>query len=149
MKEFKIVSVNISRNKGTRKTPVKQATLVEDFGIEGDAHGGKWHRQVSLLAYEDIEEMIQRGFDLSSGDFAGNITTKGVELSNLPVGTRLYIGDTIMEITQIGKECHNKCAIYYQAGDCIMPRKGIFARVIKGGEINNESSCYYDIRPGL
>lgn len=145
MKTFEIISINISKSKGTRKTPVISAILKENHGLEDDAHADNWHRQVSLLAIEDIATMKAKGLDVTSGDFAENITTKGIQLPDLPVGTRLHIGDTVLEVTQIGKECHNKCAIYYQAGDCIMPNRGIFAKVIKGGEISNESRCYYDI----
>ncbi len=145
MKKFEIVSINVSETKGTRKSPVGLAKLIESYGLEGDAHADNWHRQVSLLATEDIAEMIKKGVDVTSGDFGENITTKGIELVSLPLGTVLHIGETILEVSQIGKECHTRCAIYYQAGDCIMPRNGIFAKVIKGGEITLESSCYYDI----
>jgi MOSC domain-containing protein YiiM len=140
---MKIVSIAISKKKGTRKTPVSAARLVEGHGIEGDAHAGPWHRQVSLLATEDIQGMQAKGLDVDFGDFAENIATSGIDLPGLPIGSRLRIGGSVLlEITQIGKECHNKCAIYYQAGDCIMPKRGIFARVITGGEI----SCNDDIQ---
>jgi len=146
MNKFKILSINISEKKGELKKPVSTAVLEVDFGIKGDAHAGNWHRQVSFLAQEDIEEMIKKGAIITYGDFAENITTEGVDLANLPVGTQLFIGETILEVTQIGKECHNnKCAIFQQVGDCVMPRSGIFAKVIKGGEINSESNCYYSI----
>ena len=103
--------------------------LVEDFGLRGDAHGGPWHRQISLLALESIEKMQAKGLDVHPGDFAENLTTQGIDLVSLPVGTRLRIGkDVIGEVTQIGKECHNRCAIYYQAGDCVMPREGILLK---------------------
>ncbi|MEW5817545.1 MAG: MOSC domain-containing protein [Spirochaetota bacterium] len=144
-KEFKILSINISEKKGTQKKPVDKAVVYEEGGLEGDAHAGKWHRQVSLLAKEEIDTMRNRGIELTFGDFAENITTEGIELSSLPVGTRLYMGDTILEITQIGKECHHGCAIYQVVGDCVMPRKGVFAKVVKGGIINRESYCYYNI----
>jgi MOSC domain-containing protein YiiM len=111
----------------------------------GDAHAGNWHRQISLLANEDIESMRGNGIDLDFGDFAENITTEGITLHELPIGTRLNIDSTILEITQIGKECHHGCAIYTAVGDCVMPRRGIFAKVIEQGEISNESSCYYNI----
>jgi MOSC domain-containing protein YiiM len=134
---MKIVSIAISKKKGTRKTQVQSVRLIENHGIENDAHAGPWHRQVSLLAMEDIQSMQEKGVDVDFGDFAENIATSGIDLPNLPIGTRLRLGDNVLlEITQIGKECHNKCAIYYQAGDCIMPKKGIFARVIKGGKIS-------------
>jgi len=129
------VAVCISENKGERKTPVDSVELRENHGIVGDAHAGDWHRQVSLLASESIDKMRKLGLDVDSGDFAENITTSGIELVSLPVGTRLQIGSTLLEVTQIGKECHNRCAIYYQAGDCVMPKEGIFAKVITGGII--------------
>ena len=134
---MKIVSIAVSKKKGTRKTQVSSARLVEGHGIRGDAHAGPWHRQVSLLATEDIHGMQEKGLDVHFGDFAENIATSGIDLPNLPIGSRLRLGDSVLlEITQIGKECHNKCAIYYQAGDCIMPKRGIFASVIRGGEIS-------------
>ena len=135
-KPMKIVSIATSRKKGTRKTVVDSAVILRDHGLEDDAHAGDWHRQVSLLALESIEKARQMGLEVTFGDFAENIATSGVDLPNLPVGTRLKLGDTvILEISQIGKECHKKCAIYYQAGDCIMPREGVFAKVIEGGSI--------------
>ena len=132
----KIVSIAISRKKGTRKQTVTQAQLVKAHGLDGDAHAGKWHRQVSFLAYESIARARANGLDVGFGDFAENIATEGIDWIHLPIGTRLQLGrDAEVEITQIGKECHQKCAIYYQAGDCIMPREGVFARVLKGGTI--------------
>jgi MOSC domain-containing protein YiiM len=145
MKNFKILSINIADKKGEKKIPIAEAVLKENFGIAGDAHGGDWHRQVSMLASEDIAEMIKKGAKVTYGDFAENITTEGINLPDLPIGTRLNLGDAILEVTQIGKECHEHCAIFRQIGDCVMPRKGIFTRVIKGGKINNESNCYYNI----
>jgi MOSC domain-containing protein YiiM len=145
MTKFKILSINISDKKGEKKIPIPEALLIYNFGIEGDAHAGDWHRQVSLLAQEDVEEMIKKGANVKCGDFAENITTADIDLANLPIGTILNIGPAVLEITQIGKECHQHCAIFRQVGDCVMPRKGIFARVIKGGKINNESNCYYNI----
>jgi MOSC domain-containing protein YiiM len=131
-----VVSVNISERKTVRKKPVGECKLLEEHGFEKDAHAGDWHRQVSLLALESIEKMCEMGLDVGPGDFAENITTKGIELLSLPIGTLITIGDDILlEVTQIGKVCHTKCAIYYQAGDCIMPKEGIFARVIKGGDV--------------
>jgi MOSC domain-containing protein YiiM len=133
---MQVVSIAVSKKKGTRKRPVESALLVEGHGLEGDAHAGPWHRQVSFLSAESIHRARDRGLDVSYGDFAENIATEGIDWETVPVGRRLEIGDSVLvEITQIGKECHNKCAIYYQAGDCIMPREGIFARVLKGGEI--------------
>jgi MOSC domain-containing protein YiiM len=132
----KIVSLATSKKKGTRKTCVAEANLIEGHGIEGDAHAGAWHRQVSFLANESIEKARQNGLKVGFGDFAENIATEGIDWMAMSVGTRLKLGDSaLVEITQIGKECHQKCAIYYQAGDCIMPREGIFARVLVGGAI--------------
>jgi len=133
----KIVSINISDKKGVRKKPVDEAVITEDYGIQGDAHASsKWHRQVSLLALESIKKMQEMGLDVKPGDFAENITTEGIDLMSLPLGTRMRIGkDVIGEVSQIGKECHTRCAIYYQAGDCVMPKEGIFMRVLKGGTI--------------
>jgi MOSC domain-containing protein YiiM len=128
-----VLAVCISENKGERKTPVDAVELREEHGIVGDAHAGDWHRQVSLLASESIDKMRALGLDVDSGDFAENITTRGIDLVSLPVGARLQIGPALLEVTQIGKECHTRCAIYHQAGDCVMPREGIFARVIRGG----------------
>jgi len=134
--DVKIVSLAISRKKGTRKKIVAEARLIKDHGLEGDAHAGKWHRQVSLLSSESIEASRRRGLDVTFGDFAENIATTGTDWKTIPVGTQVRLGDTaLIEITQIGKECLNRCAIYYQAGDCIMPREGVFARVLEGGVI--------------
>lgn len=131
----KIISINISDAKGERKKPVASAELEPEHGIAGDAHAGKWHRQVSLLASESIEKMKQKGLDVGPGDFAENLTTTGVDLPVLPIGTRLRLGHTLVEVTQIGKKCHNRCNIYHQAGDCVMPREGIFVKVLEGGSI--------------
>jgi len=131
-----IVAVCRSDNKGERKKDVGEALLLDDFGLEKDAHAGAWHRQVSLLALESISKMRSRGLDVNPGDFAENLTTKGIDLLALPPGARLQVGnDVLMEVTQIGKECHERCAIYYQAGDCVMPREGIFAKVLRGGTV--------------
>lgn len=132
----KVLSINISEKKGTPKTEINPGVLIEEFGFEGDAHAGKWHRQVSLLAKESIEKSKGLPTDgLCHGVFAENITTEGIILHTLPVGTRLKINECILEITQIGKECHDGCAIRQLVGQCIMPREGIFCRVIKGGKI--------------
>ncbi len=128
-----IVAVCISKNKGERKTPVEQVELRENHGIVGDAHAGEWHRQVSLLAKESIDKMREMGLDVDNGDFAENLTTEGIELPTLPIGAQLQIGEVLLEVTQIGKECHTRCAIYHQAGDCVMPKEGIFAKVLQGG----------------
>ena len=130
-----VVATCISEKKGERKTPLEAVILRENHGIVGDAHAGDWHRQVSLLAAESIDKMRKLGLDVNSGDFAENITTSGIELVSLPIGTRLLVGETQLEVTQIGKECHTRCAIYHQAGDCVMPKEGIFARVISGGTV--------------
>jgi len=133
---MKVVSIAISKKKGTRKVRVDHATLVQGHGLEGDAHAGQWHRQVSFLASESIEKAKKSGLDVTFGDFAENIATSGIDWQNIPLGTEVRLGGSaIVKITQIGKECHNKCAIYYAAGDCIMPREGVFARVLKEGKI--------------
>src|SRR5919109_1388002 len=131
----KVIAVCISVNKGERKTPVESVELRENHGIVGDAHAGEWHRQVSLLAKESIDKMRGMGLDVDNGDFAENITTEGIDLPALPVGSRMTVGETLLEVTQIGKECHTRCAIYHQAGDCVMPKEGIFAKVLKGGMV--------------
>ena len=132
----RIVSIAVSDRKGTRKTMVEAAEVVEDHGLLGDAHAGPWHRQVSFLANEQIRQARERGLDVDFGDFAENLATEGVDWKEMPVGSRVKLGGrVIVEITQIGKECHRKCAIYYQAGDCIMPREGVFGKVIRGGTI--------------
>lgn len=141
---FKMLSLNISEKKGEQKHPVDSMELKVDHGIEGDAHGGNWHRQISMLANEDIDGMRGKGVELEFGDFAENITTSGINLSALPVGTRLNLGECEVEVTQIGKECHQGCAIFQAVGDCVMPRKGIFVKVIKGGTITNECDCSYN-----
>jgi MOSC domain-containing protein YiiM len=132
----KVIAVCISPEKGTRKKDIGRCELVPDFGLQDDAHGGPWHRQVSLLAMESIRKMIEKGLQVGPGDFAENICTEGLDLTQLPIGTQLRIGSaSLLEVTQIGKVCHTRCAIFYQAGDCVMPREGIFARVLQGGEI--------------
>ena len=131
----KLIAICTSRKKGTEKTAVDSAFLKKDHGIEGDAHGGNWHRQVSLLALEKIEEFRSRGAEVAFGAFGENLVVEGFDLRILPVGTKLRIGDAILEITQIGKECHSRCAIYEMVGDCIMPREGVFAKVLEGGMI--------------
>lgn len=133
---MKIVSIAVSKKKGTRKSLVDEALLRQDHGLEGDAHAGPWHRQVSFLASESIEKARARGLDVTFGDFAENIATEGIDWLEIPIGTKLRLGNTaLVEVTQIGKVCHNKCAIYYMAGDCIMPKEGIFARVLSEGKI--------------
>ena len=132
----KIAAVCTSTEKGTRKCDVGSVTITADYGIEGDAHAGPWHRQVSMLAAESIEAMRQKGLTLAPGDFGENIVTEGINLLELKVGSRLRLGASVVgEVTQIGKTCHQRCAIFYQAGDCIMPREGIFLRVLSGGKV--------------
>lgn len=133
---MEIVSIAVSRKKGTPKTPVDEAFIVRDHGLEGDAHAGPWHRQVSLMAAESIDAARAGGLEVGFGDFAENIATTGVDWKTLPLGTRARLGaEVVIEITQIGKECHTRCAIFYKAGDCIMPREGVFARVIHEGTV--------------
>lgn len=132
----KVIAINRSERKGVIKTPIPEGIFRVDHGLEGDAHAGSWHRQVSLLGIESIHKMEQIGIEgLCSGKFAENITTEGLTLYELPVGTRFRIGPCLMEVTQIGKECHRHCAIYHQVGSCVMPTEGIFARVLEGGTI--------------
>ncbi len=131
-----IVAVCTSKKKGVRKRNVGEAQLKVDWGIVGDAHADDWHRQVSLLAMESIEKMQALGLHVGPGSFAENLTTQGMDLLSLPLGSQVRVGDeVVLEITQHGKICHDRCAIYYQVGDCIMPREGIFAKVIKGGQV--------------
>lgn len=130
-----VVAVNVSAAKGERKKPAPEVVLRTEHGIEGDAHAGEWHRQVSLLAQESIDKMTAAGLEVGPGDFAENITTRGLEVAALPLHTTLELGEALVEVTQIGKECHARCAIYEQAGDCVMPREGIFVRVLRGGRV--------------
>jgi MOSC domain-containing protein YiiM len=157
--DFEIVSLNVSEKKGVRKHPIPSFVLREGKGVEGDAHqDGPEDRQVSLLAYEEIvganEKLKERGGEgcvkapeggIKPGDFAENITTRGIALHELPLGTRIRIGTTLVEVSKIGKECHAACEIRSLVGDCVMPRRGIFARVIEGGEVSREDSCHYRI----
>jgi len=132
----RIVAVSTSSEKGRRKTNIDCGELLPEHGLAGDAHAGKWHRQVSLLALESIQKMRDKGLDVGPGDFAENLTTEGLDLVNLPIGQKLRLGGKALgEVTQIGKKCHAKCAIYQQAGDCVMPREGIFIRILEGGFI--------------
>ena len=132
----KVIAVCVSGEKGKRKAPGNGGLLREGHGLVGDAHAGEGHRQVSLLALESIRKMQALGLSVGPGDFAENLTTEGVVLADLPVGTRLSVGEAILEVSQVGKECHERCAIYHQAGDCVMPREGIFARVVRGGQVS-------------
>lgn len=131
----KLIAICTSEKKGTQKEPVESAVLREDHGIAGDAHAGNWHRQVSLLGLEKIEAFRAKGADVDFGAFGENLIIEGFDFRNLPVGTRFAIGDALLEMTQIGKECHSHCAIFHMVGDCIMPREGVFAKVIRGGQI--------------
>lgn len=135
-----IISLNISREKGVHKEPVESVELKINHGMVGDAHAGDWHRQVSLLAEESIAVMRAHGLELDPGAFAENITTEGLELATLPIGTRLSNGQVVLEVTQIGKKCHHGCAIFKQVGDCIMPREGIFAKVVFPGTLRRGDS---------
>jgi molybdopterin adenylyltransferase len=132
----KVISVNISKDKGEKKHGVPKCRLIKDKGLENDAHAGFMHRQVSLLARESIQKIKDMGIDVDCGDFAENLTTEGMELFTLPIGTVLKVGDAILlRVTQIGKECHARCAIFQQVGDCVMPREGIFTEVLTEGEV--------------
>ena len=130
-----VKAVCISTARGTAKKPAEQAVLVRNHGIEGDAHAGNWHRQVSLLSYEKVQAFNERGAGVQDGDFGENLLTEGLDLSQLPVGTILKAGTAVLRVTQIGKDCHSHCAIHQRVGDCIMPREGVFAEVLEGGEI--------------
>lgn len=132
----RVVAICTSVKKGTKKKEVKEIELVEDFGLKGDAHGGKWHRQVSLLAKEEIDSFNEKGGKVVYGDFGENLVTEGIDLASLSVGDKIIIGDALIEITQLGKKCHDKCEIFYSVGECIMPTKGIFGKVLKGGAIS-------------
>lgn len=136
MTDAKIVAVSISQKKGEKKTNVDQAQLKIDHGLDQDAHAGDWHRQVSLLDMESVTRIRDKGLDVEPGNFAENITTQGIRLWELPIGTKMQLGTQVeVEVTQIGKECHNRCAIFHQVGDCVMPKEGIFAKVVKEGMI--------------
>lgn len=132
----RVIAICTSERKGTQKTEVPSATLKEDWGIKGDAHAGKWHRQVSMLPLEEIEAFIARGAKVEYGAFGENLVVEGFDLADIPVGTRFAVGHAVLEMTQVGKECHDHCAIYQAMGECIMPKKGVFAKVIRGGEIH-------------
>lgn len=134
--DAKVIAINISEKKGVPKRTIEEGVFQVDHGLVGDAHAGNWHRQVSLLGIESINKMKALGIEgLCTGKFAENLTTEGIELYKIPVGTKLQIGETIQEVTQIGKECHTKCAIFHQVGNCVMPTEGIFTKVLKEGTI--------------
>ena len=130
-----IKGICISENRGTAKHEIEEAILVKDWGIQGDAHAGHWHRQVSLLSYEKIEEFRKKGADIEPGAFGENLIVSGYDFRNLAVGTRFQCGEVVLEMTQIGKECHSHCEIYKRMGECIMPREGVFAIVLHGGMV--------------
>ncbi len=131
-----VIAVCTSERKGMPKEDVGRGLLVEEHGLEGDVHAGNWHRQVSLLSMSSINKIKEQGLEIENGDFAENLTVDGIDVWTLPVGTRLTVGqEALLEVTQIGKECHARCAIFYRAGDCVMPREGIFARVLKTGPV--------------
>lgn len=143
----KIIALSVSKEKGIPKTNVDSVWITENYGIEGDAHAGDWHRQISLLAIESINKLKEKLPNIKPGAFAENITTQSMGLTSLSIGEKLKIGENVkLEITQIGKECHSRCAIYYTAGDCVMPKEGIFARVLEGGRIyvNDDIVVVYD-----
>ncbi|MCP4155109.1 MAG: MOSC domain-containing protein [bacterium] len=144
---FKIEALNTSIKKGTQKQAVDTVSCIENFGIKDDAHAGKWHRQVSFLAGEAIDSMRAKAKEMTiaHGAFGENVVTRGFDWSTAEVGAKITIGDVEMEVTQIGKECHSKCAIYDAVGDCIMPRQGIFAKVLKGGDLHAGDSGHYNI----
>lgn len=131
----KIMAVCISEKRGTQKKNIEKVRLIENFGLEGDAHGGNWHRQVSLLSYEKVRAFEEKGISVEDGAFGENLLVEGFDFKTLPIGTRFRCGEVLLEMTQIGKECHSHCEIYQAVGDCIMPREGVFARVLHGGEI--------------
>lgn len=130
-----VMGICISKKRGTAKVEVEEANLIEDFGIEHDAHAGNWHRQVSLLSFETREAFKARGAEIDDGAFGENIIVSGIDLIHLPVGTQIKSGDVLLEVTQIGKECHSHCEIYHRMGECIMPTNGIFTRVLHGGTL--------------
>ena len=131
-----VLAVCVSREKGTQKENIGTAVFLEDWGIQGDAHAGKWHRQVSLLSHEKIEAFRARGAEVADGAFGENLVVAGIDFRSLPLGTRFQCNDVVLKLTQIGKECHNGCAIYQAMGECIMPREGVFAQVLHGGTIS-------------
>lgn len=131
----KVIAVCISEARGTQKQNVHEAEFIEDWGIKGDAHAGKWHRQVSLLSYDKIEAFRIRGAEVEDGAFGENLVVEGIDFAKLPLGTVFHCNEVVLELTQIGKECHNGCAIFQKMGECIMPREGVFAKVLHGGMI--------------
>ena len=131
----KVIAVCTSEKKGTQKVSVPEIEIVEDWGIEGDAHAGKWHRQVSLLSFDKIEEFRARGAEVEDGAFGENLVVQGIDFATLPIGTKFKCNDVVLELTQIGKACHSGCAIFWKMGECIMPKQGVFTKVLHGGVI--------------
>jgi len=141
MEQGRVLAVCISAHKGEQKKAIDRGLLVENFGLQGDAHAGDWHRQISLLGDESVDKMRAAGLEVGAGDFAENLTIVGINLPALSIGTHLQVGSVaLLEVTQIGKECHQHCAIYQQVGDCVMPREGIFARVLRGGPVSKDDA---------
>lgn len=138
----KVIAVCISEQKGTKKINVGKARLIEDYGLEQDAHAGNWHRQVSLLSFDKVEEFRKNGNEIADGAFGENLLVEGIDFKALPVGAKLRCGNVLLEMTQIGKTCHNDCVIRRQVGDCIMPREGVFAKVLQGGTIEVGDDLY-------
>lgn len=142
----KVIAICTSPAKGTQKTRIEEGTFIEDFGLEGDAHAGKWHRQISLLSYDKIKAFRARGAEVEDGAFGENVIVQGIDFRNLPVGTRLKCNDVLLEMTQIGKECHHGCEIFQKMGECIMPTNGVFARVLHGGTIQTGDEFHVQYR---
>ena len=132
----KVIAICTSPAKGTQKTRIEEGTFIEDFGLEGDAHAGKWHRQVSLLSFDKIEDFRARGAEVEDGAFGENLVVQGIDFATLPIGTKFQCNDVVLELTQIGKECHSGCAIFKKMGECIMPKQGVFTKVLHGGVIH-------------
>ena len=145
----KVLAICISEKKGTLKTEIKEGKFIEDFGLEGDAHAGKWHRQVSLLSFEKIDEFRNKGGNVDFGAFGENLVVEGLDLQNIKIGDIIEFENVVLEVTQIGKKCHDKCAIFYQVGECIMPKNGVFTKVIKGGNIKIEEKCNIKIKENV
>ena len=146
----KVIAVCISKEKGTQKYRIPEGEFIEEWGLKDDAHAGKWHRQVSLLSYDEVEKFRQRGANVADGAFGENLLVKGFDFKTYPVGTIFKCNDVVLEITQIGKKCHSECEIFHQVGDCIMPREGVFARVLHGGEIHvDDELVVYPFRAGI
>lgn len=145
----KVLAICISEKKGTLKTEIKEGKFIEDFGLEGDAHAGKWHRQVSLLSFEKIDEFRNKGGNVDFGAFGENLVVEGLDLEGIKIGDIIEFEDVILEVTQIGKKCHDKCAIFYQVGECIMPKNGVFTKVIKGGSIKLEEKCTVKVKENV